>query len=286
MLRRRIIEEPMSRLALWSRRLALFALVAAVLSIIIVRSGMLELGPALATFAGALALAGIAILLALGAFVVIWRQGYQGIGHAVGALAIGGLLLAYPAYLAVQAYRLPRINDVTTDPVDPPRFEVLARLRPPEGANPVAYAGLKLAEVQHKAYPDIEPLDVDSPPQLAYDATVDVVTKRKWRVVEARAPQGGRGEAHIEAVARSLIMGFPDDVVVRIRPTPDGSRIDVRSESRYGKIDFGANASRVRSLMDDIDDRVSFLANKAQSQSQAQAQPQPPSSGRRAPARR
>lgn len=285
MLRRRIIEEPMSRLALWSRRLALFALVVALLSIIVVRSGMLELAPALATFAGALALAGLAILLALGAFVVIWRQGYQGIGHAVGALAIGGLLLAYPAYLAVQAYRLPHINDVTTDPVDPPRFEVLARLRASEGANPITYAGLKLAEVQHKAYPDIEPLDVDATPQLAYEAAIDVVTKRKWRVVEARGPQGGRGEGHIEAVARSLVMGFPDDVVVRIRATPDGARVDVRSESRYGTIDFGANASRVRSLMDDIDDRVTNLANKAQSQAQGQAaQPQQPN--RRQPARR
>ena len=57
MARRRIAEEPMSQTAVWSRRLALFALVATILSIIIVRSGLLEIKPALVTFAGALAFA-------------------------------------------------------------------------------------------------------------------------------------------------------------------------------------------------------------------------------------
>jgi hypothetical protein len=57
-------------------------------------------------------------------------------------------------------------------------------------------------------------------------------------------------------VARTLIMGFRDDVVVRVRGGEDGSRIDVRSSSRYGSFDFGSNAARVRSLINDIDDAV------------------------------
>ena len=73
--RRRLIEEPMSRTAVWARRLALFALVASLLSIIIVRSGVLEVRPALVTFAGALGFAVAAIVLAFAAFVVIWREG-------------------------------------------------------------------------------------------------------------------------------------------------------------------------------------------------------------------
>src|SRR5207253_1520508 len=58
----------------------------------------------------------------------------------------------------------------------------------------------------------------------------------------------------IEAVARTPIMGFRDDIVVRIRPAEDGARVDIRSASRYGRHDFGANASRVRSLSEDVDD--------------------------------
>ncbi len=48
------------------------------------------------------------------------------------------------------------INDITTDPLDPPRFDVLARLRP---RGTVEYAGLYAAELQRQAYPDIEPLE-------------------------------------------------------------------------------------------------------------------------------
>ena len=49
-------------------------------------------------------------------------------------------------------------------------------------------------------------------------------------------------------------MGFRDDVVVRIRAVGQGARVDVRSASRYGRHDFGANAARVKALLDDIDD--------------------------------
>src|SRR5438309_7761649 len=98
--RRRMAEEPISRLAIWSRRVGLFAIAVMVLAIIIVNLGLLDAVSAIATLGGALALALIAILLAFAAFVVIWRQGLRGIGLAVSALAIGFMMLAYPAYLA------------------------------------------------------------------------------------------------------------------------------------------------------------------------------------------
>src|SRR4051812_7479415 len=126
MARRRITEEPMSRTALWARRLALFALVATILSVVIVRSGLLEMRPALATFGSALAFAVAAIVLAVAALAVIWREGPDGLGSPLPAFSIGLVLFAYPAYLGIQAYRLPPITDVVTDPDDPPRFEVIA----------------------------------------------------------------------------------------------------------------------------------------------------------------
>jgi len=251
--RRRLAEEPVSRLAIWSRRLALFGVAVVLLAIVIVNLGFLDPVPAIATLAGALFFAFIAILLALGAFVVIWREGFRGLGLAVAALAIGLAMLAYPGYLASRFYRLPPINDITTDAADPPRFEAIARLRP-RGANPVAYAGGEVTQLQRRFYGDIEPLLVSVTPQEAYEAAMAVITKRKWRVVDARAPQAGRREGRIEAVARTPIMGFRDDIVVRVRPAEDGARVDMRSASRYGRHDFGANASRIRSLSEDIDD--------------------------------
>jgi hypothetical protein len=253
MLRRYIHSEPTSKLAIWARRIALFSLVAAILAVIIVRSGLLEIKPALATFTGALAIACMALISAFAAFVVIWKEGHAGMGAALTAMAISSAVLAYPAFFAIKASQLPWIYDITTDPIDPPRYEALARLRPRD-SNPLTYAGLHSAEQQRLAYPDVVPLGTNAPLQATYDAALSVINRRRWRVVDARAPQAGRREGHIEAVARTPILGFRDDVIVRVRPEPDGARIDVRSSSRYGTFDFGTNAARIRSLMNDIEE--------------------------------
>jgi hypothetical protein len=255
MARRYIPSEPTSRLAIWARRMAGFAFLATFLAVIIVRSGLLENRPALATFGGALGLAVVALVLALAAFVVIWMEGLAGLGAAVAAMAVSLALLAYPAYLGIKAYRLPWIYDITTDPIDPPRYEALARLRVRD-ANPTTYAGLYAADQQRSAYPDVGPLGTNATAQAAYDAALAVVNKRRWRVVDARPPQAGRREGRIEAVARTPIMGFRDDVVIRVRAEADGARIDARSSSRYGSFDFGTNAARVRGLMNDIEDAI------------------------------
>ena len=272
MARRRLADLQTSRLAVWARRCAFFSLAAAILTIGIVRLGLLEVEPALATFAGALVFAVLGIVLALGAFIVIWRQGVSGAGYAFSAVAIGIALLAYPAYLGSRAYTLPMINDITTDPIEPPRFDVIARLRP---RGTVDYAGLYAAEQQRQAYRDIEPLAVSATPQIAYEEAVKVIAKRKWRVVVERAPQAGRRDGQIEAVARTPIMGFRDDVAVRIRPATDGAVIDVRSASRYGRHDLGANASRIRSLLEDIDEAIGIRTDQQERQQRRPAKPAP-----------
>jgi uncharacterized protein (DUF1499 family) len=255
MLRRYIMDQPTSRLAVWARRMSLFSLLATVLAIIILRSGFLEIWPALTTFGGALALAVVALLLAVAAFVVIWREGLQGMGYALIAIMVAGGLLAYPTFIVARSYKLPRIYDITSDLADPPRYEALARIRPRD-ANPIIYKGREFAELQRAGYPDIEPVEAEATAQAAYDAALAIITRRRWRIVEARPPLPPRREGRIEAVARTPIMGFADDVVVRIRVDGDGSRIDARSSSRYGRFDFGANANRVRALLEEIEDAI------------------------------
>jgi len=250
---RHFFDQPTSRLAIWSRRCAVFSLATTVLAVLIVRSGILVIEPALATFAAGLVLALLTILLAFGAFVVIWQDGIAGASHAFFAMVIGFALLGYPAYLGYVATQLPMINDITTDPIDPPRFEVLARLRP---RGTVEYAGLYAAQQQRTAYPDIEPFAVAATPQAAYEAAMAVMLKRKWHVVVDRPPQAGRRDGHIEAVARTPLMGFRDDVSLRVRPDGNGARIDIRSASRYGRHDLGTNAARIRRLLDDIDTHI------------------------------
>ena len=245
--------EPVSRLALWARRLAVFSAIATLASLGIVRFGFLEMKPAMATFFAALGLAGLSILVALAGFVAIWQNGSRGMGAILVALLLDAVILAYPGYLAVQYQRLPPIHDITTDSIDPPKFETLARLRVGDGTNTAVYAGLYSAEQQRQTWPDIETVQLDVPAARAYDIVLQLVTKRKWRIVDARAPQLPKLEGKIEAVARTLIMGFREDVAIRVQPDGnEASRVDIRSSSRYFESDLGSNASRITKLIDDI----------------------------------
>ena len=266
--------EPVSSLATWSRNFAIFSVIAVIVSIMIVRFGFLEMKPALATFFGALALAVLSILVGLAAFAAIWQNGSRGMGRILLAFLINAIVLAYPAYLGLQYRKLPPIHDITTDPIDPPRFEALARLRSGEGANSAVYAGLYSAEQQRLAYPEIETVELEVPPQRAYEVALQLIAKRKWLVIDERPPQPPRRIGRIEAVARTPIMGFREDVSIRITPDGEESRVDIRSSSRYFESDLGSNATRVTRLIEDINAAVDNAKSAAPKKPQAPAKAQ------------
>lgn len=244
--------EPVSSLATWARNLAVFAVVAVVVSIIIVRFDFLEMKPALATFFGGLAISGLSILFGLAGFAAIWQNGSRGMARILLAFLIDGAILAYPAYQALLYRKLPHIHDITTDPIDPPRFEALSRLRTGDGTNTAVYAGLYSAEQQRQFYPDIEPIELEIPVDRAYAIARQLVIKRKWTVIDEREPQPPRRIGRIEAVARTPIMGFREDISIRVVPDGDDSRVDIRSASRYFDSDLGSNAARVTKFIDDL----------------------------------
>jgi uncharacterized protein (DUF1499 family) len=253
--------EPVSALAAWSRNLAVFSVIAVLVAVVFIHTDFLEIKPAMVTFIGGLAVAGLSILVGLGAFASIWQNGSRGMGRILLALFIDAAVLAYPAYLALQYRKLPKIHDITTDAIDPPRFEALARLRAGDGANPAVYAGLYSAEQQRVAYPDIETVELELPAPRAYEVVLQVVNKRKWNVVDDRKPEGRR-DGHIEAITKSFLMGFREDVTIRIKADGEDSRVDIRSSSRYFESDFGSNAKRVAALMEDINTAAEQAALK------------------------
>jgi len=134
----------------------------------------------------------------------------------------------------------PVIHDVTTDPEDtlqfPPEVPTRAHERPRED----------VLEKQREAYPDLQPLRVTDPPSES-SARVRAVAaaQPRWEVVEANEAQG-----LLHATATSALFGFVDDIVIRVLPEGTGSRIDVRSRSRFGEGDLGANAARVRRFLE------------------------------------
>ena len=145
--------------------------------------------------------------------------------------------------LAWKASRVPAIHDITTDTIQPPPFLAILPLR--AGAvNPVEYGGADVAAKQKQAYPDIVPLTLAIPPDRAFDRALAAARGMGWEMV-ASDPAGGR----IEATDTTFWFGFKDDVVVRVTPQPNGSRVDVRSLSRVGVGDIGANAARIRAYL-------------------------------------
>jgi hypothetical protein len=236
----------------WSRRLALFAIPVAALTTLLHRFGHIETPVALVLLGMALAMAGLALLLAVWALVSIWRNGGAGAASAVAGLFLSAALLAWPSWLLTGVVILPPVNDVTTDWQQPPPLTAAERDRA-AWANPVDYPRAYVLP-QATAYPEIVPFFLSYPAPLVHDAALLLVERRGWRVLATLPPADG-APGRIEAVARTLLFGFEDDVVVRIVPRgPEQTRVDMRSASRYGRHDLGENAARVYSFLEGLRD--------------------------------
>jgi uncharacterized protein (DUF1499 family) len=186
---------------------------------------------------------GAAALALIGVAIVRRRSGWRILAAGAAGLVIGVAVAAVPWSYQQKAAKLPPIHDITTDPENPPGMIALLSRR--KGArNLPMYAGRAIAAQQQKAYPDIAPALLKIPPAQAFDRARAVAERMGWTIVAA-TKQDGR----IEAYDRTFWFGFTDDVVIRVRPAPGGSRVDIRSMSRIGRHDFGANAERVRAFL-------------------------------------
>lgn len=186
-----------------------------------------------AAFAGI----GAAALALLGlAWPKLRREGARGLAIA---LVLGGLVVALPWLQLRQARSVPPIHDISTDLTEPPVFSAIVALRG-DSSNPLDRADPALPDQQRGAYPNVLPAIVPQPPAEAFPIALSAVQTLGWEIVSADP------DAYIiEATDTTLWFGFKDDVVVRIRAEGEGSRIDVRSVSRVGRSDLGANARRI-----------------------------------------
>lgn len=168
------------------------------------------------------------------------------------AIAVLGLLVAlFPLAMALQweyaGRTTPPINDISTDTADAPVFWDMP--------NPTDYPGAKTAALQRAAYPDLTPLKLGLTPEQAFAQAVSVSQEKGWTIV-ASVPSEGR----FEATSSSLLYGFTDEVIVRVKATDGGALVDVRSRSRLGRIDRGVNAKRIRAYLAALQERA--VANK------------------------
>jgi len=197
---------------------------------------------------GVFALAGLvglaaAVPAAWAIALALTARAWRSVAGSALALLVA-LAAAAPLLAMVRAgAAAPVLHDITTDTESPPPF---VALRAPRAAseNGVAYGGAAVAAQQKRGYPDLTPLALALPPEHAFPRVEAAARAMGWRVVAA-VPAEGR----LEASDTTRWFGFTDDIVVRVRPAPNGSRIDVRSASRVGRSDLGVNARRIHAFL-------------------------------------
>lgn len=186
--------------------------------------------------------AGAGVIAALAGLVVWLRRRRRGSGAVllglILSLPVAGLGVAFD----IAARTTPPINDISTDTEDPPVFWFTA--------TPSDYPAQN-AEPQRAAYPGVRPLDLPLSADEAFAAALALVEERGWEVLSADP-----AESQIEAIATSRLFGFEDEVAIRVTETDTGTRIDMRSRSRLGQIDRGANARRIEAFLSDLESRA------------------------------
>lgn len=239
-----------AREAKWARRMALFFLQLLILTVILHRFAGLDTPAAINLVIVSVAGMAIAVIIALVSLVRIWFGGQTGAGQDFAAVAVGLIGLALPAYFVIKAADLPQLNDIQTSPADPLIFTALTAERPPD-ANPLSTLTPEQAKLQSEAYPDIGPMFLERSAPEVFALVSEAVSRLGWTVKLNETP-GESGIGRIEATDQSMIMGFTDDIIVRVKGDDAHTLVDMRSVSRYGLHDLGANAERIRTFYTEV----------------------------------
>lgn len=146
------------------------------------------------------------------------------------------------------ASSVPPIHNISTDTVNPPQFDKLVAVRTAAKANPLTNLDPELAAQQTTAYPWVKPLTLQASADEVVDRAEAVMRDMGLEIVSVNKTAG-----LVEATATTFWFGFKDDVAVRVQPAVDGgTRVDVRSISRVGQSDLGANAARIGEILNGL----------------------------------
>jgi len=255
------LREGRSRLAGVSAYLASLSIPVLIIAAVGHRARLMDAMQTYSVIALGFSLAALAVIAALAYFIAIWRDGSKGLGTAVGGLVVGLVVLVMPAIAAWDIVTYPRLTDVSTDLVDPPKFIRAAADRDP-GDAPIVDPGDAEATLQKDAYPDIVPRHYPVSTARVYQEALAIVARDGWEVLDATAPSEASSAGRIEAVSTTLVFAFRQDVVIRIVVDGDGSRVDMRSAARNAADDLGADAARVRGFFSDLDDALQGVSGQ------------------------
>jgi len=232
-----------SRASLWLGLASVLPLAVMLAAALGTRAGLWSYGIGLKMLPAA---AGLGLLVALVALWLGWRR--RPGGPALGTCILASLIALAPAVhvasLVMKARSLPRIHDISTDLEDPPAFLSQA-IREAPRQNSLAFDAEATAAAQREAYPGVAPLISERGCDALFAEAYNLAVEKGWDIAEADPDA-----AYVEATATTFWFGFRDDVVIRLQPRDGGCRVDMRSISRVGLSDVGANAARIEAFME------------------------------------
>jgi uncharacterized protein (DUF1499 family) len=135
------------------------------------------------------------------------------------------------------------INDVTTSPERPPAFREIAKLEAHKDED-LSY-NMAWRKRQRQLYPELDSPRFTQEPDKIFDRALALVRQQGWNIINA-----DEANFRIEAVATTPVLKLLDDVVIEVRPEPDGSSFHMRSKSRIGTNDLGTNHKRIKAFLD------------------------------------
>lgn len=241
--------QPPSWIAGLSGSLAFFLLALLIAGVFLHRISLVPTPLAISIVGFVAAGAVVTLVLAAIAGLDIWVTGRQGAARVIVAATVALGLLSIPLAVWHVAKETPPINDITTDFTNPPPLETGPAGRS-QRANPLTYPGDAFAEQQRAFYPDIQPIIISRSVEHTYDVVMQTLAKLRYRDLVSTPPSDESPDVGTVTFTETTpILGFTDDVTIRVEATNNGARIDLRSASRYGRNDFGANAKRLRTLL-------------------------------------
>ncbi|MFK7913903.1 MAG: DUF1499 domain-containing protein [Pseudomonadales bacterium] len=235
----------------WSKAVLIGGVIAALLlplGALGSKFGIWHFGVGFMFLQGAAVLAVIMLVGGIVGWIVATKKGLGGDkpGLLLGCL-VSALVLTFMGMQYRTATTVPPIHNITTNPSDPPQFDAVVALRG-DSSNPLEYKAAELAPQQQAAYPSLQTLQIAAAPADALQRSQQALESMGLEIVAVSPDQG-----LVEATDTTFWFGFKDDVVVRVRPAAGGSAIDVRSVSRVGMSDLGANAARIGKFLKAMD---------------------------------
>ncbi len=229
-------------LTTWGLRLAIAASVIAIVLLALFRLGVMDFRLPLLGVAVATLLAAIALLLALLALM----GGYGGDGVHTQKAGIAVVLALVVLYMPLSTLRkggnVPPIHDISTDLDTPPVFSAVPATRAASDNSLDINADV---QAQQKAfYTELAPLRLAGSPSDNFAKALAAAEAMGWDIVAQDASAGT-----LEATATTAMFGFKDDVSIRLTSDAGATKVDVRSASRVGISDLGANAARIETYL-------------------------------------